>query len=536
MGRLFLPILFNKGLRVTLTWLPRGAYQVGLCLFCFPLLLPSFFACSMYNAHVLTSLFYHKAPHYVWMQADYRAYAKGSVTETRRLHTQVNAGVGAAFAQTLPLAHSWGAPGFIAGYAVKMQMRDKRDSWWHNGGDYVWLDGVRVRGGRADDEDDDEDGNADDDVVDGDAAVIRGVGGEEQFGAFPGRSNAWMGTNMGCPVSLPGKFTTTGSKIEQSGGFWCYRFFDVDALTYRRSFIFEMGAFRNHHKSVVYYYQASAPPQSPLRRSLQPVVQYDAAGAPVAAAADVIYTRDATYSGGGDGGSSGGGGGGDNAWGGQQRAWTLCGAFCAGAMPEREPIDIDYAALHARFQTREDPEKIYPQALTVRLSGPSGVTQPPSGALTEKTFRCIENVHARQNFVDIGSYFTPEQPRSNARFLVGVSAYAETTIRVETDGVYAFVVGSDDDFTVSIDGQRRFHRGARLRFETTRLPPVTLAAGEHRVLLKLLNLENMNFRAFVFLFRLVRVASSSSLADHDHAVDAVQLDDDVTTHSFRDDL
>jgi hypothetical protein len=108
--------------------------------------------------------------------------------------------------------------GYFLGATYHIAVRDKADSWWHGGGDRVFLDGGTPE-----------------------ADVLHGIGGEDFFGASWGISE-FQTPYCGCLLA--------------EGGFSMYRFFLEAPIRFLESFRVSFGAMANDITSVGYWYQS----------------------------------------------------------------------------------------------------------------------------------------------------------------------------------------------------------------------------------------------------------------------------------------
>ncbi|NLX96478.1 MAG: hypothetical protein GXY83_09910, partial [Rhodopirellula sp.] len=86
---------------------------------------------------------------------------------------------------------------------------------------------------------------------------------------------------------------------------------------------------------------------------------------------------------------------------------------------------------------------------------------------------------------------------------VEVSAYAATTITADKEETVNLVVGFDDWLRLWINGEFVAQREHNQGFATARIP-VKLRPGENRVLLKLSNFDNQQWRLWAFSLRVER--------------------------------
>lgn len=164
----------------------------------------------------------------VWFQADYHRYASGAFAEPLRFHA-VHRRVNRAEAYGAPyhVAHGTGR-GLIAGLTLGIRAIDRRDAWYHCGGDLVFLDGNTAR-----------------------AHLLSGIGGEDFFGTAWGQE-VYSNRSIGTPYydETPEAPTESPRLV-----FAAYRFFDRDPIAFADSFSYDFGSLANDMSSVLYWYQ-----------------------------------------------------------------------------------------------------------------------------------------------------------------------------------------------------------------------------------------------------------------------------------------
>ncbi len=107
--------------------------------------------------------------------------------------------------------------GFIAGVTHHIRVDDTSDTWFHGGGDTIYLDGKT------------------------NPTVLKGIGGED----FVGES--WHGSLFSSPYA--------GCTSLKNGNISLYRFFTESPPQFRDSAWFMIGAMQNEMTSVAYWYQ-----------------------------------------------------------------------------------------------------------------------------------------------------------------------------------------------------------------------------------------------------------------------------------------
>ncbi|MBN2313413.1 MAG: DUF2961 domain-containing protein [Sedimentisphaerales bacterium] len=168
----------------------------------------------------------------VWFQADYHHYTSGPLKEDLRFqaaYRRVNPNE--AYGAPHHLGHGVGR-GLIIGTTIGWRVFDRRDAWYHCGGDLALLDGNSAN-----------------------ARVLSGIGGEDFFGTAWGQdvfSNRSIGTPYYDVVKKP-------AQGEPHIVFAAYRFFDRDPIAFSESFNYDFGTLANDVSSVLYWYQAGGP-------------------------------------------------------------------------------------------------------------------------------------------------------------------------------------------------------------------------------------------------------------------------------------
>jgi DUF2961 family protein len=164
----------------------------------------------------------------IWFQADYHRYESGSLTEPLRFqaaYRRVNRAQG--YGQPYHLGHGRGR-GVIAGMTLGVRAFDRRDAWYHCGGDLLLLDGETDR-----------------------AHLLSGIGGEDFFGTAWGQE-VFSNQSVGTPYYDESPDARSGLPRVS---FAAYRFFDRDPIAFAESFSYDFGSLENDMASVLYWYQ-----------------------------------------------------------------------------------------------------------------------------------------------------------------------------------------------------------------------------------------------------------------------------------------
>lgn len=373
-----------------------------------------------------------KDPLIVWFQADYHQYEAASFREPMRFHAvyrRVNPAQG--YGKPFHLGHAEGQ-GFIAGASIGIRVFDRRDWWFHNGGELILLDGRRNT-----------------------AHLLHGIGGEDFFGTAWGQevfSNGCVGTPYYDENPKP-------KEGEPQTWFAAYRFFEKDTIDFKDSFSFDYGTLANDMSGVLYWYQ---------KGTAKPIVRLPAYADRMASAPVPDGKYDIDFPPG--------------------REWRLCGPFSAATAAEFEHAEFPESGLIA---DQSQPAEFGQYAAAVKQK----LAQPFSSRWIADPVRSIFN------FVDLTRYFRPRL-KTNAGFPVDVSAYAYTTVASPAAVARIMRIGHDDPLRVWHNGKLVYNGAAKNGFRTVEIP-VELARGENRFLLKVANGDNMNYRAWVFLFDLL---------------------------------
>lgn len=186
----------------------------------------------------------------IYWQGDHQSYPEGTMNESRRfraVYRRVNPA--SAYADPFIIGHGT-KRGFLAGASMGMQVFDRSDAWYHNGGDLILLDGRT-----------------------GSPAVLGGIGGEDFFGNAYGME-AFSNGPIGAPYYIEAddapKFLDFGQEGDEVDAdradaepylvFAAYRFYERDPVVFRSDFSIRFGAYENDIATVLYWYEEGNDP------------------------------------------------------------------------------------------------------------------------------------------------------------------------------------------------------------------------------------------------------------------------------------
>jgi len=286
------------------------------------------------------------------------------------------------------------------------------------------------------------------------ARVLSGIGGEDFFGTAWGQ-DVFSNRSVGTPYYDEEREPGPG---EPRLVFAAYRFFDRDPIGFSESFNYDFGTLANDVSSILYWYQAGGPASVSSLPTLEDRL----------ASTEVPEGKyDPPH--------------------GQGLVWQLCGPF---SCLNQDEFDV------AEFpEQRIDPAQTapadfgqYSEAVQRRYDKPT-LTRWRSG------------VRSTFNFVDMTRYFR-SRLKTNGGFPVDVSAYAATTVQSDTNRSVHVRIGHDDWFRLWINGQE-VYSGEELNGFQNRELQINLKKGNNRILAKVANRDNTNFRAWVCLVDLL---------------------------------
>jgi hypothetical protein len=343
----------------------------------------------------------------IWFMADWRQYPAGTTLTPMRFHAVYRKESPARQYGSLLMADFTGE-GFIAGMTQAVTVHDDSDSWYHTGGDTIYLDGETA------------------------PHAIRGIGGEDvfnmSFGIWPVQSS-WVGAPV---TERKGKDTTAGSGFD---GVMC-RIFGPDPILFQTSAIARFGTKANDTESVIYAYLAPRPAPS------------------------VITPVD----------------------------WSLAGPFECNT-----PEDF------ARREWPENAPTAWPKEHKADFgvyvsnykaeAGQAAVFPVPVALQSEHTWCDFVRAYRGRRSTNVGA-----QPAA-------VSAYALGSVTIPAAGDYTLNVGFDDWIGVWVNGEKVFG-GRHEKGFASATTKVRLAAGENRILVKLANFDNQQWRLWAFALRL----------------------------------
>lgn len=294
-------------------------------------------------------------------------------------------------------------------------------------------------------------GGGDTMLIDGEShpKVLHGIGAEDFFG------HAWGVQKFNsCSIGTPYEEIDDQGRLQRLG---LYRFFVNDPVFFSRSIRATLGALGNAYSSVAYWYQTE--PHRPFFRV--PAVEARMPEAEVRYGQHDLAPR-------------------------PSEDWLLLAPFpCNTAEP---------------FDTLRPFEKAETGAERVRYTpvGVEGFSKPslPGGESMEVRWRQQTAYH---HFVD---FHMVARPAITAICLqTEVVGYALRYVESPSACVVEACLGFDDEASVRVNDRECF-RGCHARgFREARFP-VELRAGRNRILVKLSNLDNDNWRFWGFSFRL----------------------------------
>jgi D-arabinan exo alpha-(1,3)/(1,5)-arabinofuranosidase (non-reducing end) len=287
------------------------------------------------------------------------------------------------------------------------------------------------------------------------AHVLSGIGGEDFFGTAWGQ-DVFQNESIGTAYYDVIKEREEGDpKIV----FGAWRFFDKDPIAFADSFWWDFGSLRNDISSVVYWYQEGV---------ASPFVEYPTYQDRLPDATVPAGKYDLPFK--------------------SEMVWNLCGPFsCEDS---------------AEFDRNEFPER----GNDLQQTAPADFGQYREAARRKRgmptTTAWKTGVGSTFNFVDLTPYFRARKT-TNAGMPVQVSAYASTTINAKRAGRARIRVGHDDPLRIWINGQVVFDGKQQNGLQCSTIK-VKLSKGDNAILVKSANFANSNFRAWVFLFDLLK--------------------------------
>ena len=301
-------------------------------------------------------------------------------------------------------------------------------------------------------------GGGDSLFVDGerDPSVIHGIGAEDFFGHSWGVEpfqSALIGTQF-MEAAAPGGSEKQGlaHRIRKVA---LYRFFDQDPVVFTASLRGVLGALANRSSSVAYWYQNE--PHTPFFK-VPPAV------ARMPAVSDAPYgTHDIEPE--------------------QGREWRLLAPF---RCTEQDPFDQERA-----FEARETGA----EAFVFDVGGEATL---PGG---DKLAVAWQPQRAYHNFVDFHTVARPAVRRIALQ--TQVLGYALCYEERDKEEAVVFRVGFDDEILVRVNDDVVFRGTHPAGFKEVSFP-VRLLPGRNRILIKLSNDDNVNWRVWAFSFRIER--------------------------------
>jgi len=342
----------------------------------------------------------------IWFMADWRLYSAKTKLTPLRFHAVYQEQSPAQQYGSLLMADFTGE-GFIAGMTQAITVRDDSDSWYHTGGDTIYLDGETA------------------------PHAIRGIGGEDvfnmSFGIWPVQSS-WVGAPV---TERTNKDSTLGSGYNGV----MYRIFGPDPILFQTSAIARFGTKANDTESVIYAYLEPRP---------APTVKTSV-------------------------------------------AWSLAGPFACNTTedfarhewPEDAPDTwpkehkADFGPYISNYKATASQAAVFPVPITLR---------------SEHTWCDFVRAYRGRRSTNVGA-----QP-------VAASAYALGSVTLPTAGDYNLSVGFDDWITVWVNGEKVFN-GRHEKGFASASTKLRLSTGRNRVLVKLANFDNQQWRLWAFTLR-----------------------------------
>lgn len=377
-------------------------------------------------------------PHRIYLMADWHRYPEERLAEPRRFCARWRREVPTeAYGEDFLMLDADG-PGRLMGFVYGVRLIDDTDRWSHGGASNVYIDGR----GRY-------------------PAYLRGIGGEDEFGASYGGALHEPETHLhaGMPYYVH-EDTGEARPAQRVVG---YRFFNEDTIDFRESLQMRFGSMANDICATTYWY-AEGPPRPFFRMpewrllSALPRSPADHMGLLPAGSHDLSL--------------SGSG------------SWWLCGPFAntdGHAMLEtlpaetEEPGEAEYDGMH-------------------RSGSPWLADASVEAGLHHARWIRRDAAHG---FIDFNHVFRPHV-RGVAQ-TDRAAAVARCTIRTQSATSAQLRIAWDDDLVARVNGGEPVRLGHHAAFRA-RTVPVKLQAGENTVTLKLSNEMGSNRGGWAFAF------------------------------------
>ncbi len=173
-------------------------------------------------------------PDHCYMQVDWHRYPGASMPEPRRFCCRWRKeNPTQRYGEDYLMLDADG-PGQLLGFVYGVRLLDDEDRWSHGGGDNIYVDGLTDR-----------------------PAYLRGIGGEDTFGASYGGAHHPPETHH--YAAMPYYEHEDVGRPRRAQRIVGYRFFEHDALPFRKSVHVRFGCMANNICSTAYWYQEGGP-------------------------------------------------------------------------------------------------------------------------------------------------------------------------------------------------------------------------------------------------------------------------------------
>jgi hypothetical protein len=171
---------------------------------------------------------------HLYLQADWRRFPHEPLAEPRRFCARWRKENPTRRYGNDYLMLDADGPGHLVGFVYGVRLIDNEDRWSHGGAENVYIDGQGEH-----------------------PAFIRGIGGEDTFGASYGGAHHPPETHLWSGVPYyEHEDIGEARRVQRLVG---YRFFDRDPIPFRESIHVRFGCMQNNICSTVYWYQEGAP-------------------------------------------------------------------------------------------------------------------------------------------------------------------------------------------------------------------------------------------------------------------------------------
>lgn len=288
------------------------------------------------------------------------------------------------------------------------------------------------------------------------ARVLSGIGGEDFFGTAWGQdvsTNGSIGTPYYDQID-PQAFRDKPDLNAPHITFAAYRFFDKDPIAFKHNFSFDFGALENDISSVLYWYQDAAVFQA--TENLEANDRHSDTK-------ESFAQGDATYS--------------------EYLTWDLVGPFDASTIEH--------------FRRNEFPEAVsdFSQSKSADFGMYASAENLKNNGLQRTKW--VRNVEGKFGFVDITPHFRPYMPL-NMGLPTDASVYAISTVNSKHSQLKPCLLMHDDELRLWLNGVLVYDEKGMAGF-TVRELKLPLQAGPNRIVAKVANHSNVNFRAWLFM-------------------------------------